>query len=429
MSSKKQELMGKIRWMIDKGAVHILGTNVANKVLSFFTNILIVRFLTKTEYGVFGYANNIISFFLLASGLGMTSGVLQYGSEKRPEEEKRLFFKYGMNFGLVINVVLAVMILLYVKCIPIAIDGTELYIALMCFIPVVDYIFNYFCTILRCRKENKKYARILNTNTFFYFIFSCLGAFLFGIAGVIIGRYIAYTISIIQGIIFCEYKEIIQCATNKLTRNQRKEIIKYSIICCMSNALSQILYLLDVYLIGVYIKDSQAVASYKAATLVPSALTFIPSGIITFIYPYFAENNLDYKWLKEKMKMLFKVLEIVNLAISIILIAFAPLIIHILWGAEYMDSLAAFRILSFNYFISGTFRIPAGNILAMLKNVKVNLVVSVFAGTANIFLDIFLIKRLGAEGAAIATVLVVFISVAISMPALLYKMKQLKKER
>ena len=56
MSSKKQELMGKIRWMIDKGAVHILGTNVANKVLSFFTNILIVRFLTKTEYGVFGYA-------------------------------------------------------------------------------------------------------------------------------------------------------------------------------------------------------------------------------------------------------------------------------------------------------------------------------------------------------------------------------------
>lgn len=129
------------------------------------------------------------------------------------------------------------------------------------------------------------------------------------------------------------------------------------------------------------------------------------------------------------MKMLFKVLGIVNLAISIILIAFAPLIIHILWGAEYMDSLAAFRILSFNYFISGTFRIPAGNILAMLKNVKVNLVVSVFAGTANIFLDIFLIKRLGAEGAAIATVLVVFISVAISMPALLYKMKQLKKER
>ena len=153
----------------------------------------------------------------------------------------------------------------------------------------------------------------------------------------------------------------------------------------MSNALSQILYLLDVYLIGVYIQDSQVIASYKAATLIPSALTFIPLGIITFIYPYFAENNLNYNWLKEKMIVLFKVLAAVNGAISLGLIILAPWIIKLLWGAEYMDSLASFRILAFNYFLSGTFRIPAGNILAMLKNVKVNLIVSVLAGTANIF--------------------------------------------
>ena len=93
-----------------------------------------------------------------------------------------------------------------------------------------------------------------------------------------------------------------------------------------------------------------------------------------------------------------------------------------------MDSLAAFRILAFNYFLSGTFRIPAGNILAMLKNVKVNLIVSVLAGTANIFLEYLFNSAYEAEGAALATVLVVMISVVISMPALLYKMKSLKKE-
>ena len=406
-----------------------MGTNVVNKVLSFFTNILIVRFLTKAEYGIFGYANNIVSLFLLASGLGMLSGILQYGSEKRTEEEKKLYFKYGMNFGIVINIILSVLILFYVKCIPIAIDGTAKYIVLMCFIPLFDYIFNYLCTILRCRKENKKYALILNVNTVIYFIFSCAGAFLFGITGVVLGRYIAYLVSILQGIVFCKYKEIIRYTGKKLTGSKKREIIKYSIICCMSNALSQILYLLDVYLIGVYVQDSQVVASYKAATLIPSALTFIPLGIITFIYPYFAENNLNYEWLKEKMKMLFKILAGVNFIISAILFIFAPWIIRLLWGREYMDSLIAFRILACNYFISGTFRIPAGNILAMLKNVKVNLVVSVFAGTANIILDICLIQKLGAEGAAIATVLVVLISVVISVPALVYKMNQIKKEK
>ena len=427
MSSKKQELMSKIRWIIDKGAVHILGTNVVNKVLSFFTNIFIVRFLTKSEYGIFGYANNIISFFLLVSGLGMLSGVLQYGSENRSEEEKKLYFKYGMNFGLIINGILALLVFLYVKWVPVAIGGTQKYILLMCLVPLLDYVFNYLCTILRCRKENKKYALMLNINTVTYFVSSCAGAFLFGISGVIIGRYIAYMISIVQGVIFCNYKEIISYKSEQLNVKQKVGIIKYSIICCMSNALSQILYLLDVYLIGVYIQDSQVIASYKAATLIPSALTFIPLGIITFIYPYFAENNLNYNWLKEKMIVLFKVLAAVNGAISLGLIILAPWIIKLLWGAEYMDSLASFRILAFNYFLSGTFRIPAGNILAMLKNVKVNLIVSVLAGTANIFLDIFLIQRMGSEGAALATVLVVMISVVISMPALLYKVKSLKR--
>ena len=195
MSSKKQELMSKIRWIIDKGAVHILGTNVVNKVLSFFTNIFIVRFLTKSEYGIFGYANNIISFFLLVSGLGMLSGVLQYGSENRSEEEKKLYFKYGMNFGLIINGILALLVFLYVKWVPVAIGGTQKYILLMCLVPLLDYVFNYLCTILRCRKENKKYALMLNINTVTYFVSSCAGAFLFGISGVIIGRYIAYTVS------------------------------------------------------------------------------------------------------------------------------------------------------------------------------------------------------------------------------------------
>lgn len=412
---------------MDKGVFHILGTNVVNKVLSFFTNILIVRFLTKSEYGIFGYANNIISFFLLVSGLGMVSGILQYGSENRSEEEKRLYFKYGMNFGLIINCVLAVGVFVYVKMIPIPIKGTEIYILLLCLVPLADYVFNYMCTILRCRKENKKYALLLNINTVVYFFTSCAGAFLFGIAGVIIGRYLAYAISIVQGFVFCRYDEILKNQEGNLERKNKIGIIKFSIICCMSNAMSQILYLLDVYLIGIYIKDSAAVASYKVATSIPSALTFIPLGIVTFIYPYFAENNLNYEWLRDKMKVLYKSLAAVNLAITTGLVIFAPLFIKILWGNEYMDSLIPFRLLAVNYFISGTLRIPTGNILAMLKNVKVNLVVSIFSGVANIFLDIILIQRYGQNGAAVATMLVVMISVLISVPALIYNMKKLKR--
>ena len=75
------------------------------------------------------------------------------------------------------------------------------------------------------------------------------------------------------------------------------------------------------------------------------------------------------------------------------------------------------------YFISGTFRIPSGNILSSMKEVKVNFYNSIISGVANILLDIALIKKMGSNGAAIATVAVYIISSLISN---IYLHKKLK---
>ncbi|MEF9941971.1 MAG: oligosaccharide flippase family protein [Lachnospiraceae bacterium] len=424
----KQLIKSKIAWIYEKGVFHILGTSVINKVLSFLTNIFIVRFLTKADYGVFGYANNIISFFILVSGLGMLSGILQYGSEQGDEPTKNSFFRYGMRFGAIINGVLGILIVLYVIFIPITIKEAGIYILQLCLLPIFDYAYNYFCIILRCKKENKKYSLLLNINTTTYLVFSCLGAFLFGITGVIMGRYCSYLISIVMGYRQCGYAKIRAYTTRALQKKQKQEIIKYSSVCCASNALSQVLYLLDVYLIAEFVRNVEVVASYKVATLIPTALDFIPLGIITFVYPYFAENNKDYNWIKSHTKQLFCIMGGINCILSLVLFFGAPLIIELLWGADYMDALVPFRILSINYFITGTFRILSGNILAMLKKVKVNLYVSLFAGVSNIILDIVLIKRYGSNGAAIATMGVVIISSLISGVALIYNINKLKEK-
>ena len=73
-----------------------------------------------------------------------------------------------------------------------------------------------------------------------------------------------------------------------------------------------------------------------------------------------------------------------------------------------------FRILSLGYLIAATFRIPAGNVIASLRKVKVNFYNSIVSGSANVVLDIILIKRYGSNGAAIATVLIFIISSIIS---------------
>lgn len=112
---------------------------------------------------------------------------------------------------------------------------------------------------------------------------------------------------------------------------------------------------------------------------------------------------------KEKLSLLIKGLAIVNLLISLGGIILAKPIFYILFP-KYIDSVNCFRVLMVGYFISGTFRIPYGNILASLGDAKANLINAVFSGIANIILDIVFIKQYGSIGAAYATLLVFIIS-------------------
>ena len=110
----------------------------------------------------------------------------------------------------------------------------------------------------------------------------------------------------------------------------------------------------------------------------------------------------------------------INLIISLGLIIFAPYIIGILFGQEYLNSIFTFRILALAYFVAGTFRIPIGNILATMRKLKFNFCNSLISGALNVFLDIWFVKKWGMEGAAIATLSIIVFSSIISMTYIFY---------
>lgn len=138
----------------------------------------------------------------------------------------------------------------------------------------------------------------------------------------------------------------------------------------LNNSISQLVYLADLFIIGILIKDVNMIASYKAATILPFALNFIPISLMTFVYPYFAKNKDDKVWIKEKLLLMQKYLILFNLFITVVLIAAAPLVIKIIFGEQYLDSVNIFRVLCVSYFVASSFRIPAGNILVMMRKVN-----------------------------------------------------------
>jgi O-antigen/teichoic acid export membrane protein len=167
---------------------------------------------------------------------------------------------------------------------------------------------------------------------------------------------------------------------------------------------------LDVFLIGLILKDTNILASYKTATLIPFGLNFIPLSIMIFSGPYFTKMSQNYEDLRYYYMKLKKSLFLLNCFICLGLYIFASDIIIIFFGDSYIDSITIFKVLVVGYFIAGTFRIPNGNLIASIGKVKLNLFVAIVSSIFNVILDIILIPKYGSLGAAIATVSVFIVS-------------------
>lgn len=403
-----------ILFLVRNGFFHIFSANVINKIIQFGISVVIVRVITKEAFGMWSYANNILSFFLLIEGLGVVPGLLQFASAAKDKEEKLSYLKYALLVGSLFNTILAIAIFLFTIFFELPIRGSTEILRYLSFLPLITILFNTLQVFLRSDLRNKQFSLVTVINTLAFFFGVLIGGYFFEIAGIIWGRYLSYFISCFIAAWFVkDYYESFLKAKLPSSSN-RQEFLKFSIVSMLTNSISSILYLLDTFLIGIFIQSETVVASYKTATLIPFALNFIPASVMTFAYPYFAKNKDNKEVVKKYFLKMQRYLFLLNLVISVLLITFAPFIIKVVFGEEYLDSMIPFRILSLGYLIAATFRIPAGNVIASLRKVKVNFYNSIVSGSANVVLDIILIKRYGSNGAAIATVLIFIISSIIS---------------
>ena len=64
------------------GFFHVFGSTAINKIIGFASGIVLVRLISKSEYGVYSYAYNLLTFFMIACGFGAVSGILQMWKKK-----------------------------------------------------------------------------------------------------------------------------------------------------------------------------------------------------------------------------------------------------------------------------------------------------------------------------------------------------------
>ena len=419
-------LANRFRRLLRTGFFHIFGGSAINKIIGFLSSIVLVRILTKSEYGVFTYAWNIYCLVMLANGLGLDSGVLQLCSENSGDHDYAAkIYSFGTKKGIIFDVLLCVILLGIGLFAPLKIHRAKLLIISLCVLPIIQFIYNIDLAFLRSQKRNKDFARLSVLNTILVFAVSALGAFLLREAGMILGHYIAYLVCVLVATLTMHIKIITNDSMPSI--EDRKALLSISAVSMCNNGLSQLMYLLDVFVLGIVAAEETVLASYKVATVIPTALSFVPAAMITYLYPYFAEHKDDGKWCIDNYKKVLIGMGGLNAFLSIVLLVGAPLIVKILYGEQYLDAVPVFRILSINFFLSGTFRTLSGNLLVTQRKLKFNLVVAIIAGLTNVITDYLFIQWWGSTGAALATVMVVLVSSVMSTTYLVYTLRQKSK--
>lgn len=407
-----KQLLENLKRALKQGLLHIFSTTVINKILAMLTNIVIVRVLTKAEYGYFSHAYNIVMIVATFSSLGMTNAILQYGCESTDQKvwhrkEKTLFL-----LSLISNLICSVGTLIYALFVPLSMPEAKWILATLSFFPVAQFFFTYITMKLRVLERNKEYALVTNLQSVAYFIAACLGGWLFSLYGTTIGRYVGFLIPVLVGA-YLMRKELKEVRLAKITKDCKEEV-KYSLWVLLSNASTSVFSYFDVFVIGIVVADAVVLADYRVASQIPTALAAIPMAIATFIYPKFVRNQNNPQWVLRNYKRVQIGLGVLNFFIVIGAWALAPWIIRIMYGPDYASAVYPFRILMLSYFFAGTFRTITGHVLSMLHQIKPAFYLGVIGCLVNILADFLMIKAWGSIGAAYAMLFVVIFGSALN---------------
>lgn len=399
----QDRLMTILKKLGSTGFLHLFGSSVINKILVFISSVVIVRLIPKADYGVYSNANNILNFFCLAEGFATTTVLLQFGCTTKGKEKENVI-RFCFTLSLVTNTILSIAILISGAVVPFAIAGTGSLLTLMSFQPLIRTLIEQQRIYLRIEQRNKEFAFSNNIYTATHVVLTIVFSLIFKVNGLIFSNYL--TVVIITIFLWKRYGLGAPKLLLKYPKEKLIKLLKFSFVCIVNNSTASIMYILDTFVLGIVIAQSTVTASYKVASTIPSALSFIPTCVMIYIYPYFAKRNTDIKWCLKTYKKVLLFFGGFNLVMVTGLIVFSKLIIRLVFGAQYLDAVPCFIVLCIGYFIRATFRTVPGQLLITQEKLGFNTATGFISGALNTILNIILIPKYSAMGAALATVIV-----------------------
>lgn len=399
---------------IATGAVLVvIGTSIG-MLLGFVGRVMIARYVTQDEYGLYSLAFVLINIFVLLSTLGLEASSarqIAFYRGKGEESKVRGVVISSLQVAAVSGVFLSLVLFFTSDLISTKLfHSPELSTPLKVFCIAVPFfvLINVLTSIFRGfdRAQPSVYFHQILRNALFPLLL--LVVILLGLP--FLGVVYAFVASI--GLTFMTFAIYAVRRPPLALRGGGnvsvispvgKELLLFSLPLLAVAMLRSIITWTDTLMLG-YFMTPEDVGLYNAALpfayLLPIVLTAINFLYIPLMSQLYARDQKE--GMKRSYAVLTKWVFSATLPMFLIFVLFPEATLSILFGSRYIGAAFALQILSIGFFVAAVLG-PNGTTLVAMGKTRFLMWATLVAAIANIVLNVVLIPPLGIVGAAIAT--------------------------
>ncbi|MBE6732994.1 MAG: flippase [Ruminococcaceae bacterium] len=402
---------------IVKNASWIIGEKVIQMLISFVVGILTARYLGPSNYGLINYASSYAAFFMAFCTLGINSILVKEFIDS-PDE-------VGVTIGttLVLRSVssfLSAITIIVIVCFVDAGEPTTIWVVALSSLGLIFQVFTTFNYWFQAQLKSKItaiasfVAYIVTAAYKIYLLYSNKSVLWFAFS-------LSVDYIVVALFLFIAYKKN-NGKPLRFSWKSGKRLLSKSYHFILPSLMVAIYGNTDRFMLK-HMMDTAEVGIYAIATAICSMWCFVLSAIIDSFYPSIMEaNNNNEELFKKKNKQLYAIVFYVSMFVSLMFQIFAPLVIKILYGVEFIEAIDPLRIVT--WYTAFSYLGVARNAWIVCKDKQKYLIlIYTFAAVSNIGLNMIFIPLFGASGAAVAS-LIAQIFVAIVLPLFIKPLRE-----
>lgn len=404
---------------IAKGSGIILVGTILDIFFRFIGRVIVVRYITITEYGLYSLALVVMTAFFIVSTLGLQQGsarYIAYFRGKTENEKIRAVIHSSTKIAIVSGIIFSLILFLMADYIALSVfRNPNLYVPLKIFSLAIPFrvlisIFLSFFQGFDNARPNVYFESVLRKVIFLSMLIAVILLDL-SFTGVLYAFVISFVVTCIALGIYT-VKNLPLTSVNKFnfgSGSTGKELLFFSAPLLGVTVLNMVMGWVDTLMLG-YFKTADVVGLYNAAlplaNLIPialSAASFLYIPIATGLYSKELITELHRTY-----QVLTKWIFSITVPLFFILFLFSEMVLNLFFGPAYVPSSMALRILLLGFMFHTVLGLNSLSLMVMGET-RFLMLSTFFVFILNVVMNATLIPVLGIMGAAIATLFSYFL--------------------